>query len=76
MIEALAQDPDSLTHTLTEKLMTYALGRGLTFRDQPAIRKIVSHAASRDYKIQSIIHAITHSVPFRYKSTGTSEPKE
>lgn len=76
MIEALAQDPDSLTHTLTEKLMTYALGRGLTFRDQPAIRKIVSHAASREYKIQSIIHAITHSVPFRYKSTGTSEPKE
>jgi hypothetical protein len=53
--------------TATEKLLVYALGRGVEYYDQPAIRKIVREAASGDYRWSSIIVGITKSVPFQMK---------
>jgi hypothetical protein len=44
--------------------MTYALGRGLEYYDQPVLRRIVREAAPGDYRWSSIILGITRSVPF------------
>lgn len=67
--DALASRPDLLAHTLTEKLLTYALGRGIESYDQPAIRKIVSDAASNDYRFADLVEGIVFSVPFQMRST-------
>lgn len=53
--------------TVAEKLVTYALGRGVEYYDQPAIRKIVRDAAPGDYKWSSIILGITNSLPFQMR---------
>jgi hypothetical protein len=50
---------------VTEKLLTYALGRRLEYYDFPAVRKIVRHAATNDYRWSSIIDGIVKSVPFQ-----------
>ena len=56
--------PEQFSHTLTEKLMTYALGRRIEYYDQPVIRKIVSDAADHNYNWSSLITGIVMSPPF------------
>jgi hypothetical protein len=58
---------DDFVSTVTEKLLVYALGRGVDYYDQPAIRQIVREAAPGDYRWSSIILGITKSVPFQMK---------
>ena len=53
--------------TVTEKLLTYALGRGAEHYDRPAIRAIVREAAADDYRWSSIILGITRSLPFQMR---------
>jgi hypothetical protein len=65
---ALLARPESFVGTLSEKLLTYAVGRGLDHRDAPAIRHIVRAAAADDYRFSSLIVAIVHSVPFQMRS--------
>jgi hypothetical protein len=60
----LRSHPDVFVGTLTGKLMTYALGRGLTARDQPVVRSVVRRAAARDYRFDEIILGIIESRPF------------
>jgi hypothetical protein len=60
----LLNRPDVFAVTLTEKLMTFALGRGVEYYDGPAIRKIVREAQAADYRFSSIILGITKSTPF------------
>jgi hypothetical protein len=50
---------------LTEKLMTYALGRGVEYYDMPAVRAIVAAGAKQDYKLGSLVLGITASDAFR-----------
>ena len=52
---------------VTEKLMTYALGRGLESYDMPTVRKIVRDAARDDYRFSAIATGIVNSVPFRMR---------
>jgi mono/diheme cytochrome c family protein len=52
---------------LTEKLLTYALGRGLEDHDAPAVRRIVRSAASEDYRWSALLTGIVESVPFRMR---------
>ena len=59
---------EDFVSTAAEKLLVYALGRGVEYYDQPAIRKIVRDAAPGDYKWSSIIVGITKSVPFQMRS--------
>jgi hypothetical protein len=59
--------------TLTENLMTFALGRGVEYYDAPAIRKIVRDAAKDDYRFSSIILGIVKSVPFQMRRTEMNE---
>jgi Protein of unknown function (DUF1592)/Protein of unknown function (DUF1588)/Protein of unknown function (DUF1585)/Protein of unknown function (DUF1595)/Protein of unknown function (DUF1587) len=61
----LLKRPDQFVQTLTEKLMTYALGRGLEYHDMPTVRAIVRDAAKHDYKFSSIVTGIVKSPPFQ-----------
>jgi hypothetical protein len=65
--KALLARPELFAGTLTESLMTFALGRGVEFYDAPAVRKIVADAAQDDYRFSSIILGIVKSVPFRMR---------
>jgi hypothetical protein len=54
---------------LSEKLLTYAIGRGHDPNDAPAIRLVVSEAKDADYRFSAIIRAIVTSVPFRMRTS-------
>ena len=58
---------DQFVETFAEKLLTYALGRGLEYYDQPAVRAITRTAAKDDYRVSSVIVAITRSTPFQMR---------
>ena len=55
---------------MTEKLLTYALGRGAEYYDRPAIRQILREAAQDDYRWSSIILGIIKSPPFQMRVTA------
>ncbi|MEO8259087.1 MAG: DUF1592 domain-containing protein [Acidobacteriota bacterium] len=63
----LVAQPDIFAGVLTEKLLTYALGRGLEYYDMPAVRRIVREAKSRDFRFSSIVLGIARSTPFQMK---------
>jgi hypothetical protein len=60
----LLNPPDKFPHTVTEKLMAYALGRRLEYYDRPTIRQIVRDAAASDYRWSSIVLGIVKSPAF------------
>jgi len=60
----LLADPERFPRTVTEKLLTYALGRRLEPSDQPAVRKIVRDAAAGGYRWSALILGIVESPPF------------
>jgi hypothetical protein len=64
--------PEQFVQTLTEKLMTYGLGRGVEYYDMPAIRKIVRDAAADNYRFSSIVLGIVKSAPFQMKRVQES----
>ena len=66
--EALMAHDVSFIRTVTEKLLSYAIGRSVEHYDQPAIRRIVSEAASNEYRWSSIILGIVNSMPFQMRS--------
>jgi mono/diheme cytochrome c family protein len=67
--DILLQRRDEFARGMTEKLLTYALGRGLEYYDLPAVRKIMREAAPNDYKWSSIIVSIVKSMPFQMRRT-------
>ena len=72
---ALVRDPENFVTTVTEKLLTYALGRGTEYYDAPAIRQIVREAAANDYRWSSLILGITRSAPFQMRRTEEPAPE-
>ena len=68
---ALVQKPQRFVGTVTEKLLTYALGRGLDYYDMPAVRRIVRESADADYGMQAIIVGIVNSYPFLHRRSGS-----
>jgi hypothetical protein len=68
---ALVLHPERFVGTVTEKLLTYALGRGLDYYDMPAVRRIVREAAPGGYGMQSIVVGIVNSYPFLYRRSGS-----
>jgi mono/diheme cytochrome c family protein len=62
--KVLLQHSDEFLTTMTEKLMVYALGRGLEATDAPAVRKIKRDATRENYKFESLIQGIVTSTPF------------
>ena len=67
---ALASDPTLFVHALTEKLMTFALGRRIEYYDMPVVRRIVAEAERDDYSFESIVLGVAQSVPFRMRGTA------
>ena len=67
--EALLRHPDRFVTTVTEKLLTYALGRGVEYYDAPAVRAIIREAAAHDHKLTSVIIGVVKSVPFQMRRT-------
>jgi len=63
--KALLANPDQFVQTLTEKLMTYGLGRLVEYHDMPVVRGIVRDAARDDYRFSSIVMGIVTSDPFQ-----------
>jgi hypothetical protein len=64
---AILSRPEVFVGAVTEKLLIYALGRGLDPSDMPAVRKIVRDAAPENYRLRSIIMGVIRSVPFQMR---------
>jgi mono/diheme cytochrome c family protein len=71
---ALLARPDQFVQALTERLMTFALGRSLVYRDMPAIRAIVRSAAPLRYTFESLIQGVVESPAFRMKEVLVDTP--
>jgi mono/diheme cytochrome c family protein len=69
---ALLKHPEQFAQTFTEKMMTYALGRGIEYFDMPGIRKIVKDAGRDNYKFSSIVLGIVRAPAFQ--SSMVEEP--
>jgi hypothetical protein len=66
--DALLSRPDVFVTTLTDRMLTYALGRGLEPSDMPVVRRIVKKAAENDYRFASIVMGIVESAPFQMRT--------
>jgi uncharacterized protein DUF1592/uncharacterized protein DUF1588/uncharacterized protein DUF1585/uncharacterized protein DUF1587/uncharacterized protein DUF1595/cytochrome c len=65
--QALLKHPETFARTMTEKLLTYGLGRGLEYYDMPVVRAIARDASANDYRFSSLVMGIVKSTPFRMK---------
>ena len=66
---ALLARPELFAGTFTEKLLTFALGRGVEPTDAPALRSIVRHAQADHYRFSSLVVGLVHSIPFQMRRT-------
>jgi len=65
--QALAAQPVVFVGVMTEKMLTYAVGRGIEYYDMPAVRKVVQDARNKDFRFSSIVLGIVRSTPFQMK---------
>jgi hypothetical protein len=65
--EALTANPEQFARVFTEKLLIYALGRGLEAYDMPTVRSIVRDAEDEDYRFAALVKGVASSVPFRMR---------
>jgi hypothetical protein len=66
--DAILSRPDAFVTTLTERVLTYALGRGVEPADMPVVRRIVRKAAQNEYRLTSIVQGIVESAPFQMRT--------
>jgi hypothetical protein len=66
--QALVSHADVFVQTFVEKLMTYALGRGLTADDMPVVRAIVRQAAANSYRFSTVVLGVVTSAPFQMRT--------
>jgi hypothetical protein len=64
---AILAHPEFFVTTLSEKLLTFATGRGVDHYDAPAIRQILRDAKTENYRFSSIVMGIVNSMPFRMR---------
>ena len=67
--EALLGQPESFVRVVAERLLTYALGRGVEHYDLPAVRAVARSAAQDDYRFSTLVMSIVESVPFQMRRT-------
>jgi hypothetical protein len=73
---AIAKRPQTFAGTMTEKMLTYALGRGVEYYDMPAVRQIVREMAANDYRFSSLVLGIVKSAPFQMRvKKGEAQPE-
>jgi mono/diheme cytochrome c family protein len=73
--EAILSRPNAFVTVVTEKMLTYALGRGLEPSDMPVVRRIVRKAAQNDYRLSSIVMGIVESAPFQMRTKLEAAPE-
>ena len=74
--EAILKRPQIFAGTMTEKLLTYALGRGLEYYDMPVVRGIVREMARNDYRFSTMVLGIVESAPFQMRlKKGEIQPE-
>jgi hypothetical protein len=71
--QAILDRPELFVSTMTEKLMTYALGRGVSPEDMPGIRRILRDASGNEYRFSSLVLGIVRSVPFQMRVKPIAE---
>jgi hypothetical protein len=64
---ALLSHPEWFVNTVTEKLLTYGLGRGIDYYDAPSVRAITREARNNDYRFSSLILGVVKSTPFQMR---------
>jgi hypothetical protein len=67
------QNQEQFVRVVAEKLLTYALGRGVEDQDMPLVRSIARDAARADYRFSALVLSVVNSAPFR-NSTKGAEP--
>ena len=67
MRDVMLRRETDFVYTVVERLLTYALGRGLEYYDQPVIREIIREAEDQDHRWSSLVLGITKSMPFQMK---------
>ncbi len=72
--QLMGSHKEDFVRTFAEKLMAYAIGRGIETSDLPAVRKIARDAAAQDYKWSAVILGIVNSVPFNMSVAGSDKP--
>jgi hypothetical protein len=73
--QALVADPSQFASTVTERLLTYALGRGVEYYDRPVVRRIVRDSAAGHYRWSALILGIVESLPFRSATADGPAPE-
>jgi hypothetical protein len=73
--EAILSRPDAFATVVTERLLTYALGRGVEPSDMPVVRAIVARAARSGYRFEAIVMGIVESEPFQKRTVLESDSK-
>jgi len=71
--EMLTSRPETFAGVMTERLLTYALGRGVEYYDMPVVRKIVRDAAARNYRFSALVLGVVNSAPFQMKMKAAPE---
>jgi hypothetical protein len=74
--KALMAHKDDFTRCLTEKMMTYALGRGLEYYDAGPVRDITRSAAEHQYKFSAIVLGIARSFPFQNRRSASAQDQD
>lgn len=67
--QAILRRPELFVGTAAEKLLTYAIGRGLEASDAPAVRRIVREARGSDYRFTALVLGVVRSAPFQMRRT-------
>jgi len=70
----LSGQSDEFVKTLTTKLLTYGLGRGVEHYDMPSVRAIIRQAAANDHRWSALILGIVKSMPFQMNRAGEPAP--
>ena len=70
--KALVRQPEMFVRTMTEKLLTYAVGRGLGASDMPVVRSIARDRPLGYYRFSSLVLGVVNSVPFQMRMAGGS----
>ena len=71
--DVLLDRGEEFARAVTEKLLAYALGRGLEYTDRPSVRRILRDAASEEYRWSSIVLGVVRSAPFQWRRARTDE---
>jgi hypothetical protein len=72
--KAILDKPELFVGTMTEKMMIYALGRGVSAEDMPEVRRILREASANDYRFSSLVLGVVKSVPFQMRVKPVAEP--